>query len=107
MSIVMTNRFDRLRALAGLLLRETEYTTIGRLAEELGVSSRTIQSDLSSPELARLVAPATVTKKPNKGVLLDVTPAGHAEATRRLRAGANQPATQTTCDADLIVIRLM
>lgn len=103
----MTNRSDRLRALAELLLREPDYTTIGRLAEELGVSSRTIQSDLSSSELARLIAPATVIKRPNRGVRLDATPAGRAEATRRLQAGAGQLAAQTACDADLIVIRLM
>ena len=103
----MSSRSDRLRALARLLLQEPEHTTIKCLAETLGVSARTIQSDLSSPELARLISPATLVKKPNRGIRLEASPAERADALRRLRASASLPAAQALCDSDLTIIELL
>ena len=64
-------RMERLYDIARTLLVQTDFITIQTLAGQAGVSQRTVISDLASRDFLRIIAPATLIKKPNKGIFLE------------------------------------
>lgn len=68
---ISMTRMERLYDIARTLLVQTDFITIQTLAGQAGVSQRTVISDLASRDFLRIIAPATLIKKPNKGIFLE------------------------------------
>lgn len=65
-------RIQRLYEMIKILLEQNDFITIKNLSKMLGVSPRTIQNDLSSQDFLDIITPATLIKKPNKGILIEL-----------------------------------
>lgn len=65
-------KMQRLYEIIKILIEQNDFITIQNLSKMLHVSPRTIHSDLSSQDFLNIIAPATLIKKPNKGIRIEL-----------------------------------
>lgn len=64
----------RLIEILKILLNNENYLKAKDIASKLGVTIRTIYSDLDSPELNKIIYPGFIEKKTNKGIRIQIDP---------------------------------